>query len=60
MNGKGEFAELQGTGEKGFFSRADLEEMLLLAGEGMRIIFALQREALDLSPGEEEVFDGFF
>ncbi|MDR0615173.1 MAG: ribonuclease PH [Synergistaceae bacterium] len=60
MNGKGEFAELQGTGEKGFFSRSDLEEMLLLAREGMQVIFALQREMLDLSREEEEIFDGFF
>jgi ribonuclease PH len=60
MNGKGEFTELQGTGEKGFFSRSELDRMLLFAGEGMRKIFALQREILGLSPEEEELFDEFF
>jgi hypothetical protein len=28
-------------------------------GEGLQKIFALQREALFLSPEEEELFDGF-
>jgi ribonuclease PH len=59
MNGKGEFAELQGTGERSFFSRSELDRMLVFAGEGMRKIFAIQREMLHLSPEEEELFDGF-
>jgi ribonuclease PH len=59
-NGKGEFVELQGTGENGFFSRAELDDMLLFAGDGLRKVFVLQRDALALSPEEEDLFDGFF
>ncbi|MDR1516384.1 MAG: ribonuclease PH [Synergistaceae bacterium] len=59
MNGKGEFVELQGTGENGFFSRSELDEILFVAGEGLQKIFELQREVLSLSPEEAELFDGF-
>ena len=58
-NSGGEFVELQGTGENSFFSRAELDEMLHVAGDGLLKIFALQRDALSLSSEEEELFDGF-
>lgn len=57
MNSRGEFAEFQGTGENGSFSRAELGEILTLAECGLRKIFAAQREALRLTEGEKELFD---
>lgn len=57
MNSRGEFVELQGTGEGGFFSRAQLDEMLGLAAKGLDEIFSLQREALLLSADERAFFD---
>ena len=59
-NSRGEFVELQGTGENAFFSREELDEMLLFAADGLRKIFALQRDILSLSSEEEALFDGFF
>jgi ribonuclease PH len=38
--------EVQGTAEGHPFSRAELERMLDLAGEGIRELSAAQREAL--------------
>jgi ribonuclease PH len=40
------FVEVQGTGEAGTFSRAQLDGLLDLAGRGIREIFAAQRSAL--------------
>jgi ribonuclease PH len=40
------FVEVQGTGEAGTFSRAQLDGLLDLAGRGIREIFAAQRAAL--------------
>ena len=57
MNSRSEFVELQGTGEGGFFSRAELDAMLAVAGDGLAKVFALQREALSLSVREEHLFD---
>jgi ribonuclease PH len=57
MNRRGEFVELQGTGERGFFSRKELDSMLLFAEGGLEKIFAIQREILELSPEEEAMFD---
>jgi ribonuclease PH len=57
MNSAGDFVELQGSGEGGFFSRSELEEMLLLADRGMKKIFALQKDALTLSPEENSLFE---
>ena len=56
MNSRGEFVELQGTGEGGFFSRAEFDEMLRLADAGLASLFALQRETLDLSAPEKAIF----
>lgn len=40
------FVEVQGTGEQGTFSRAELDALLTLAGGGIERLFQLQREAL--------------
>jgi ribonuclease PH len=44
MTGSGTYVEVQGTGEKAVFSRAQLDEMLLLGENGIRQILQLQKE----------------
>mgnify|MGYP002624491133 CR=1 FL=1 len=44
MNHKGEFIEIQGTGEGGTFSRDQLDELLALAGKGIRQLMKVQRQ----------------
>ncbi len=46
MTGKGEFVEVQGTGENGTFSRDAMGKMMDLAEFGIRKVFQLQKEAL--------------
>lgn len=46
MTHKGEFIEVQGTGEQGTFSRAELDTLLDLAGKGIRKLISIQRAAL--------------
>ena len=46
MNDKGEFVEVQGTGEEATFSRAQLNALLELAEKGCRELNALQRGIL--------------
>jgi ribonuclease PH len=46
MTGKGEFIEVQGTGEEATFTRSQLDRLLELAGVGIRTIQSLQRSAL--------------
>lgn len=46
MNHKGEFIELQGTGEGGIFTRSELDELVDLAGKGIKKLMKLQREAI--------------
>jgi ribonuclease PH len=46
MNHRGQFIEVQGTGEKGVFSRAQLDELLDLAARGIRRLITVQRAAL--------------
>lgn len=46
MNQAGRFIEVQGTGEKSDFGRAELDAMLDLAEAGVRRLLALQEEAL--------------
>lgn len=48
MSSEGRFVEVQGTGEHGTFSRADLDSLLVLAVGGMREIDELQRRSLGL------------
>jgi ribonuclease PH len=46
MTGKGEFVELQGTGEEATFTSAQLTKMLDLANEGLQQIFEMQKQAI--------------
>lgn len=48
MNAKGEFVEVQGTGEQVPFSRARLNDMLDMAEEGIGRLLILQRQVLGL------------
>lgn len=46
MTGARQFVEVQGTGEESSFSRAELDEMLSLAEEGIQQLIELQKETL--------------
>src|SRR5262249_32888693 len=46
MTGKGEFIEVQGTGEEATFSRGQLDRLVELAESGIRTIRELQNRAL--------------
>lgn len=46
MTGKGEFVEIQGTGEEATFSVAQLQEMLATAEVGLKQLMSIQREVL--------------
>lgn len=46
MTGKGNFVELQGTGEESTFTRAQLNEMLDLGENGIRRLIEMQKEIL--------------
>ncbi|MFV8828709.1 ribonuclease PH [Alkalihalobacterium sp. APHAB7] len=46
MTGKGEFVELQGTGEEATFSRSQLDKLLYLAELGIEDLIAKQKLAL--------------
>lgn len=46
MTGKGEFVEIQGTGEEATFTKEQLFTMLELADHGLREIFNIQQEVL--------------
>ena len=48
MNTKGEFVEVQGTGEQVSFSRDRLNDMLDMAEDGVKELLVLQRQALGL------------
>jgi ribonuclease PH len=50
MTGAGGFVEVQGTAEGAPFSRRELDQLLDLAEDGIREIFALQRELLAEPP----------
>jgi len=52
MNHRGEFVEIQGTGEGSVFTSGDLSALLLLAGKGTREIIELQKGALGIEDGE--------
>jgi ribonuclease PH len=47
MTGAGQFVEVQGTAERMAFGQDRLNEMLALAGAGIRRLVALQRRALE-------------
>jgi ribonuclease PH len=46
MSGEGRFVEVQGTGEHGTFSREQLDALLGLAVDGIRVLEARQRTTL--------------
>jgi ribonuclease PH len=46
MNSAGRFIEVQGTGESGTFSRAELDQLLDLAAGGVKQLIEAQRDAL--------------
>lgn len=46
MTGSGRFVEIQGTGEGSSFSRAEMDEMLDMAENGIKKLIDCQREAL--------------
>jgi ribonuclease PH len=47
MTGAGAFVEVQGTAEQTPFSKARLDELLVLAGDGIARLVGLQRRALE-------------
>jgi len=46
MDSRGNYIEVQGTGEKGVFNRDQLDTLLGLAGKGIRELMKVQRAAL--------------
>ena len=46
MTGKGQFVEIQGTGEESTFSESQLGELLALAKKGIRQLTRIQKDAL--------------
>ena len=46
MTGKGQFVEIQGTGEVSTFSESQLAELLALARKGIRQLTRIQKESL--------------
>ncbi|MBT7307073.1 MAG: ribonuclease PH, partial [Gammaproteobacteria bacterium] len=46
MNGAGQFIEVQGTAEEAPFSMEEMQQMLVLAGEGISQLIEHQKEAL--------------
>ena len=52
MTGGGDFVEVQGTAEQAPFSRAQLDELLDVAAQGISRIHAAQRDVLSSAPSE--------
>ncbi|MFD1927237.1 ribonuclease PH [Sporosarcina siberiensis] len=46
MTGRGEFVELQGSGEEATFTRAEMNDLVALAEEGIKELFEIQTNAL--------------
>ena len=46
MNGKGEFVEVQGTGEEATYTRKELNELIDLAEVGIKEIIRIQNEVI--------------
>jgi ribonuclease PH len=43
LTGRGNFVEIQGTGEESYFTRDELDGMLVLAQKGIEELLALQK-----------------
>jgi len=56
MTNHDDFVEIQGTGEGGVFSVAELNELIALAQKGIKELQQLQRKVLELNPHEEKLF----
>jgi ribonuclease PH len=52
MLGDGRYVEVQGTAEHQAFSREQMDQMVELAGAGIRQLFELQRVAIEAPPAE--------
>jgi ribonuclease PH len=52
MMGDGRFVEVQGTAEQEPFSREQMDQMVELAGAGIRQLFEIQNAAVDAPPAE--------
>ncbi len=48
MTGNGDFIEIQGTAEGCVFNRAELDQLLELAGKGIRELIALEKNILEV------------
>jgi ribonuclease PH len=46
ITGKGQFVEVQGTGEGGFFTKSQMDAMVALARKGVRDLISLQKKTL--------------
>ena len=46
MVGRGNFVEIQGTAEGNTFSKKEIDQLLILAENGIKELFAIQKEAL--------------
>lgn len=46
MTGSGKFVEVQGTAEKTPFSKSQMEDLLKLAGKGIKALIAIQKKTL--------------
>ncbi len=46
MTGAGKYVEIQGTGEEATFSKGQMDQMLSLAGEGIKYLINCQKEVL--------------
>lgn len=55
MTGKGEFVEIQGTGEEATFNDSQLSELIRLAKSGIAQLIDAQRAVIGDLPGEEEM-----
>jgi len=49
MTGRGGFVEVQGTAEGASFSRAELDALLALAGQGISTLVQAQKQALGVA-----------
>jgi ribonuclease PH len=52
MMGDGRFVEVQGTAEQEPFSRDQMDQMVELAGAGIRQLFEIQNAAIEAAPAE--------
>ena len=46
MTGKGQFIEIQGTGEEATFTRTELDQMLKLGAAGIKELIGIQKTVL--------------